>query len=551
MALDYTLKNLEVRQEIGDKTGVFNALNNLGLIYSEIKKYDIALRYSKEAYSIANQMKDKKKIAKSALNLGIIYYQLKDTAAAFDSYNKALENQTQLNDTIELSYIYYNLGELFYQSDHKNAITYFEKSLFLAEKVDNKEIISACLQVIADDKRESGNIEVAVSLGKKSLAIASEMGNLKVIDLAAQTLYKAYLQKRDFKNSLDYYIVAKNAQDSMLNEKSIAAMSDLRYSFELKQKMKQIELLEKTKEINEKNSQNQTLKFYLGTSVIVFLGLISFLIHRHYRIRQQKKERAGYEQRLISAKEKAEESDRLKSAFLANMSHEIRTPMNAIIGFSECLARPDLSVDKRERYSRIVKERSYDLLRIVEDVLDISRIEVGQLKIIETEVSLQKLLNDLFLEYNQKISENATKSTVQLKLCIPDQLGKLKFISDSQRLRQIITNLLDNAIKFTHAGFIEFGVTPEDNSKLVFYVKDTGIGIPDNKKDVIFDRFRQADEILTARTYGGSGLGLAIVKGIVNLMNGNIWLESWEGQGSTFYFSMPVKGKTHSRNSEG
>ncbi len=540
LALDYTLKNLEIRQELGDKTGIFNASNNLGLIYQETQKYELALHYCKTAVAMANQLKDKKKIAKSSLNIGVVYLQLKDTSAALSSYYKALEYQTLLKDTIELSYIYYDIAEVLMKKDYLKAMSYFHKALFLAGKMDNKEIISASLQVLADEKRKSGKLEEAVEMSKRALSIASGIRNLKVIDLAAQSLYRTYLQKKDYRNSLNYYIIAENAQDSMLNESTIIAMSDLKYSFELNQKVKQIELLEKNKLIDQKNAQNQRLRFYLEIAAIVLFGLIAFLIYRHYRIQQQKKERDRYEKMLISAKEKAEESDRLKSAFLANMSHEIRTPMNAIIGFSECLANPGLPDKKRELYSKIIKDRSYDLLRIVEDVLDISRIESGQLKVVLEEFSLHKLMNDLYLEYNQKIGSLEAKKDILLKMSISPALKEQNVKGDRQHLKQVITNLLDNAIKFTHTGFIEFGVYSGDHSDLVYFVKDTGIGIAESKKEVIFERFRQADDVLTARKYGGSGLGLSIVKGIVSLMHGNIWLESKEGQGSAFYFSVPL-----------
>jgi PAS domain S-box-containing protein len=242
---------------------------------------------------------------------------------------------------------------------------------------------------------------------------------------------------------------------------------------------------------------------------------------------------------LKVAKEKAEESDRLKSAFLANMSHEIRTPMNAIVGFSEFLLNPGLSDDKKQRFTKIIKERAFDLLRIVEDILVVSKIEVGQIKLIEKDFDLFQMMNDLFIEYEEKIRNAEGKSDIRLLLSLAPEIKNLTIAKDDQRLKQIITNLLDNAIKFIHKGYIEFGCNIEDSS-IVFFVKDTGIGIPDEKKEIIFDRFRQADEALTGRAYGGTGLGLAIAKGFVNLMNGKIWVESKVNEGSKFSFSIPL-----------
>lgn len=245
---------------------------------------------------------------------------------------------------------------------------------------------------------------------------------------------------------------------------------------------------------------------------------------------------------LKTAKEKAEESDRLKTAFLANMSHEIRTPMNAIVGFSDFLTKPDITDERKERFSKIIKERTYDLLRIVEDILDVSKIEVGQLKFVETEFCLSSLMNSMFLEYDQKIKDSDSKSVLKLELSLSSEVENLLIRNDSQRLRQVISNLLENAIKFTHSGSIEFGCKKDDH-QLIFFVRDTGIGIPENKREIIFDRFRQAEEAISARTYGGAGLGLAIVKGILNMMNGKIWFTSKVNEGSTFYFTIPITKK--------
>lgn len=244
---------------------------------------------------------------------------------------------------------------------------------------------------------------------------------------------------------------------------------------------------------------------------------------------------------LLAAKEKAEESDRLKSAFLANMSHEIRTPMNAIIGFSEVLLKPGITPDKLHKFASIVKERSYDLLRIVEDILDVSKIEVGQLVISESEAEISTTMHDIYEYFFQKLSLIEKKAHLKLKLTLADEIANLKVETDVQRLKQIIYNLIDNAIKFTDDGQIEFGCRKNSSSELLFYVKDTGTGISENKKSIIFDRFRQAEDNATSKKYGGSGLGLSIVKGILDLMKGRVWVESTLGKGTTFYFTIPLK----------
>ncbi|MBN1598157.1 MAG: PAS domain S-box protein [Bacteroidales bacterium] len=242
-------------------------------------------------------------------------------------------------------------------------------------------------------------------------------------------------------------------------------------------------------------------------------------------------------QELVKAKEKAEESDRLKSTFLANMSHEIRTPMNAIIGFSNLLQRDNLPHEKRMYYTRVIQNRSDDLLHIINDILDISKIESGQIKITKREFSAREMLKEIHDEFQQKITTDR-KNKIQLK--IDNSLTKESDIlyNDSLRIKQVLTNLIDNAIKFTEKGEVKFGCTGIAG-EVVFNVSDTGIGIPVHKREKIFERFRQAEESITRR-YGGNGLGLAISKALVNMMGGRIWLESVEDQGTDFYFTIPA-----------
>ncbi|MBK7027879.1 MAG: response regulator [Bacteroidales bacterium] len=243
-------------------------------------------------------------------------------------------------------------------------------------------------------------------------------------------------------------------------------------------------------------------------------------------------------QRLIMAKEKAEESDRLKTAFLANMSHEIRTPMNAIIGFSDLLSDEDLAPEDREDFISKIKLSGESLMNIINDIIDIAKIEAGQLKITDAECDIDKLLANLYGTFSE-IKNRSHKSELELKLNLPSSDTPLVTIADPLRLHQVLTNLLSNALKFTEFGQIEFGYTFKD-SIIQFFVRDTGIGILRSKQQLLFQRFSQLDQS-TTRKYGGTGLGLAISKNIVELMGGSIWLESEPGQGSLFQFTLPYR----------
>lgn len=241
-------------------------------------------------------------------------------------------------------------------------------------------------------------------------------------------------------------------------------------------------------------------------------------------LKQQNKE-------LRIAKQKAEESDHLKSVFLSNMSHEVRTPMNGIVGFSELLIRSDDPI-KQEKYVRTIQNSCEQLMHIINSIVDISLIEADQVHVNKTEVELEHIFNYV----NSILQEDFERKSVHLKqLEIPENCCELT--TDASKLTQILTNLISNGLKFTSQGFVEYGVRRQ-NGTLHFHVRDTGIGIPEEKHPVIFERFRQVEEGNT-RKYGGSGLGLSIAKSFVEALEGQIWLQSKPGEGSTFFFSIP------------
>ena len=254
-------------------------------------------------------------------------------------------------------------------------------------------------------------------------------------------------------------------------------------------------------------------------------------------------ERKYAEQELVIAKNHAEESDRLKSAFLANMSHEIRTPMNGILGFAEVLRNPDLSGEQQQKYLGIIEKSGARMLNIINDIIDISKIEAGLMKVSLSESNINEQIEYIYTFFKPEVEAKGLQLFYNNALAAKDAI----ILTDREKIFAILTNLVKNAIKYTHNGSIEFGYnlikanshTEQSNiSELLFFVKDTGIGIPKDRHQAVFERFIQAD-ISDKRAYQGAGLGLSITKAYIELLGGKIWMESQEGIGSCFNFTIP------------
>jgi PAS domain S-box-containing protein len=279
-----------------------------------------------------------------------------------------------------------------------------------------------------------------------------------------------------------------------------------------------------------------------GTNIEINGKEISQGIFKDITLRKQK------EQELNLAKLKAEESDRLKSAFLANMSHEIRTPMNGILGFAEILQEHDLTGEQQQEYIRIIEKSGKRMLNIINDIVSISKIESGVMEVSYRESNINHQLEYIYDFFKPEVDAKGIK--ISYNTLLPPNEATIKV--DKEKLYAILTNLVKNAIKYTNEGSIEFGYNLKsinevgeliETVELEFYVKDSGIGIPKDRQEAIFERFIQAD-IADKQAYQGAGLGLSISKAYVEMLGGKIWVESEEGIGSTFYFTLPYNAKT-------
>ncbi len=291
------------------------------------------------------------------------------------------------------------------------------------------------------------------------------------------------------------------------------------------------------------NSLNQQEKFILVRAIPKFNN------NNHYTgsllLLSDITERLSIEHDLMLTKNKVQETDHLKAAFLANVPHEIRTPMNSIMGFASILKRSGLSMKKRHQYLDIIISHGNKLMEILNDIIDLTIIEENQVNLILTPCNLNSIFAEAFRKNSLALKNLNKPVKIQYHHYISDD--KSVIITDEGRVKQILSNLLNNSVKFTEEGTIDLGYRLEDKDTVVCYVRDTGIGIPPEIHQTIFERFRQADDSFT-RNYGGTGLGLTICQGLIKLLGGRIWVESDGKHGTTFYFTLPYYPVKESKN---
>jgi signal transduction histidine kinase len=296
-----------------------------------------------------------------------------------------------------------------------------------------------------------------------------------------------------------------------------AAVSTLLNSAIRKNSFDQIEVVEKD-DIKTYSITKQAIKSQPGSRLVIMRDITSL---------------KKAEEELVKAKDRAEESDRLKSAFLANMSHEIRTPLNGILGFTELLNSSDLTDKEQDDYLEIIRKGGDRLLKIINDIIDISKIESGQMQVSISKTNISEQLQTIYSFFKPE----ADSKRIMLINKNSSPVDETVISTDAHKIYAIQTNLIKNAIKFTQSGFVEFGFEKR-NSNLEFFVKDTGAGISNEQKKFIFERFRQGNDTLT-RNYEGTGLGLSISKAYVEMLGGKIWFESEYGKGTVFHFTIP------------
>jgi signal transduction histidine kinase/CheY-like chemotaxis protein/Tfp pilus assembly protein PilF len=540
-SLHYYKKKLIIDEKNTNKLQLSGTLNNIGRVYDVINELDKALEYYKRALTIAEENPNKLYFATIYINLGLIQIKLKNYSEAEEYLNNAFSLAYELNDNMRMSLSLHNLGSMFYKKgDYKEALKYYQEALKIDSNYMARSRMDGKLIDIGEVYNQLGNFGKAIYYYKQGLNIAKETGDINHQKNAYENLYETNKLLNNPNKALGYYELFIELKDSLKRDETMKSLQQM--EFEVIQ-MQDSLAMEKNKVAMELRFQQKLNRQRVNRNILIAVGfaMLIIAIGLYYRLRYVRKTQKLLREKnrlIIAAKEKAESSEKAKHQFLANMSHEIRTPMNAIKGMIDILIRRDPKTDQI-KYLNGVKESSESLLVIINDILDLSKIQAGKIELEHIPFSIVETLNNV----NTIMQFKAEEKGLELKSTIPDNIPQV--MGDPTRLRQVIINLVGNAIKFTEKGMVNISLTlkenrHDDNLDAHFSISDTGIGIDQNKLKEVFNSFEQV-VTNTTRKYGGTGLGLSISKKLVTLHNGKIWVESEKGKGSQFHFTIPYQ----------
>ncbi|RLD38337.1 MAG: hypothetical protein DRI83_02680 [Bacteroidetes bacterium] len=545
-AFNLYLSSLNICGEIEDSTGISRSLNNIGIIYSDWGEKGISLKYYRRSLEVDSLLGDIEGQSKTLNNIATLFDEMGDKERALRYYFRALGLAALTEDHYMIAVASSNIGGYYLEiEDLETAADYYFKTM--EEYILDGSIIGQAETyiLIGDLYQAQKEFSAALDYYTQGLEILVPRKLNWSIMNAYESMHQVYIEQGNYREALTYFSQFHDLKDSIFSIETSTQLALLTNAYEIQQKDQEMELQQvRMNEQKAKIRWQRSIMIILGV-VILTIIIFALLLARQYRLRMkawkqllvQHKEILRNRQELIIAKEQAEESDRLKSTFLVNISHELRTPMNGIMGFTDLLQKGSVTPDKHQLYLSYIASSSRQLLKVLNDIIDISSIETKQLKLDIRSCSLHQIFKDL-LEYFNKEKAESNKEKIELICKLPPEAGQHSCMGDAKRLSQVVFNLLNNALMFTKEGSIEFGYKIIDKKSLLLYVKDTGIGIERSNFDLIFERFRQVDDS-TTRQHSGSGLGLSICKELANLMNGRIYLESELGKGSTFYVEIP------------
>jgi signal transduction histidine kinase len=563
LALDCNFKSLKIAESLNDTSSLVSTYNNIGISYQGLNRFDQSMKYFRKMLFLLNSTKTKNENYYSAIaNIGLIHIYQNSFDSAAICLNEVLEYSKKANDNFGMEQTYNFLGLLYAKTGKPNAaIRSFSESDKYATILEDKKMLAINGYAIAELNYQTGNNSEAKLQFENLLNLARQNKFLKIEMDSYFYLSKIDSINQNISDSYEKHKAGTALRDSLNSISVQKRVAELDIQYETLQKDQDISFLRHNKEIQDlvlrKHLVQRNFLFILLLVVVCFVGFI-FYSRRKIRIantllakqneeiaaknvillqHEEQLERMVDERtvELLAAKEKAEQSDRLKSAFLANMSHEIRTPLNGILGFMELLQDKGISPAEQEKFFTNIRKSSDRLMNTINNIIELSKIESGESEVVLSDFDISERIR-LLLEFF--IPEFVRK---ELRLKIKTSQPPLQMIirSDQKMLDIILSNLIKNALKFTNRGSIEIGYEVS-NGAFNFYIKDTGIGISPEFLESVFDRFILFHGHLHP-LYEGSGLGLAICKAYTKMLKGTIKVESEVDKGSVFSISIPVR----------
>jgi len=522
-ALKYFEKSNEVFKELNNKPGIAGYLNSKGILYSRLRQIDKALNFYLQSLNIYYEIGEKQEIADVSNNIGTIYQKKEILDTALIYYNISLLMNKELDNISAIGNCYINIGEIYEnQGKYDSAEYYYFESLKIFEKLENKRGLVNSNFYIGKYYNSIFEYQKAVPYLKIAFNNAREVGTIEQVRNAAKELGESYGQLRQYEQAY-YYQALFDSIDHTLN------LAEMEKSIELAEIYNEIE---KQNEIRDLNLKRQKLIRYFSMIAFGLALVLAFVIFRNYRIKNK-------------ANKLLAEMDQLKSRLFSNISHEFRTPLTLILGpIEEMLSKTEKKPTSRKAV-KMMQRNANRLLNLVNQMLDLSKLDAGSLKLELVEKDIVKFLRVSILSF----ASLAEKKKINFIHKLPD--GKFTTWYDPDKLEKILNNLLSNAFKFTpEGGEVKCEVKlPDPGKNLVeMLVQDTGKGIPAEQLDKIFNRFHQVEGSYDPES-AGTGIGLSLTKELVNLLHGDIKVESELGKGTTFIVRLPV-GKEHLKESE-
>ena len=539
-AVIFYQESLVLLESLNDTLGISRIKNNLGIAYKNLNDLETARRFYDESIRLKNLLGDIRGVSYGLNNIGEIYQRLGNNSEALNYFTRSYSILDSINDDRGRSITLSNLGiSNLEMGKNELAINYLRQSMKIDEVLEDYYSISYSYILLGKAYLNTNQLARGLDAIGKAETLAKEISALKVYydsQVVKAQLLKRTNQLTDLANLYEHILVLS---DSLAQLNLVEETAKMNAIYESREKERLIQELESESILNEQLITTQKRAFRWSLVAVVLLILLLIIVYGFYRkvgaknieLKIKIKERDA-------AKEEAEHANQAKSQFLAQMSHEIRTPLNAIIGYTDQIMETDLQKPQR-KHLEIVNESALGLLGIINGILDLSKLEAGKLELIIEPTDLIELCDHVV----QMTSFRASQKNLDLKLVPVDK--KYQYVlADDTRLRQVLVNLLANAVKFTEEGEIELKIEVIDESSsekslFRFSVRDTGIGIKPENMERIFHAFSQED-VSTTRKYGGTGLGLSISNTLLSLMDSELKVVSTPNEGSTFSFEVPL-----------